>query len=74
MTAPATILSPSQLLWLRLIKADTPSGGHRASDAQPSLRALERRGLVALTPDRRTARGRSWTVTDAGVTWLKVND
>ena len=67
------ILSPQQLLWLRLVNADTPSGGHRASDVQPSLRALERRGLVVLTPDRRTARGKSWTITLAGMAWLKEN-
>lgn len=70
---PPVELSPQQLLWLRLVNADTPSGGHRASDVQPSLRALERRGLVMLAADRRTARGRSWIVTDAGIAWLQAN-
>ncbi len=73
MTKAAIPLSPQQLLWLRLVNADTPSGGHRASDVQPSLCALQRRGLVMFAADRRTARGRSWVITDAGIAWLKAD-
>ena len=73
MTMSVTVLSPQQLLWLRLVNTDTPSGGYRASDVHPSLCALRRRGLVHLAADRRTARGRSWIITEAGIAWLKVN-
>jgi hypothetical protein len=70
------LLSPAQLLWLRLVNADTPSGGHCASMLQPTLRALERRGLVLAGPDRRRCAQpltRAWTITEAGGAWLKAN-